>query len=121
MCVRDESGRTLGAEQQGEICVRGEHVFQGYYNLPEATCSALLDGWLRTADFGHRDQQGLYYLHGRKNDLINCGGRKFAPLDVESCILQMREVLEVAVIGTPHRILGGGGKSLRGPLRAEWC
>jgi long-chain acyl-CoA synthetase len=111
MCVRDEEGRILEDQCEGEIYVRGEHVFVGYHKLPDATRNALVDGWLRTGDFGHRDREGLYYLHGRKSDLINCGGRKFAPKEVESCILQMSEVFEVAVVGIPHRMLGEVAKA----------
>jgi acyl-CoA synthetase (AMP-forming)/AMP-acid ligase II len=107
MCVRDEEGRPLDDFAQGEIFVRGAHVFVGYHNRPEATRNALSsDGWLRTGDVGYRDGGGLYYLSGRKNDLINCGGRKFAPIEVETCILAMPEVSEVAVVGVPHKVLG---------------
>ena len=104
--VRDGEGRIVGDLAEGEFYVRGEHVFVGYHNRPEATRSVLLEGWLRTGDIGYRDDRGLYYLNGRKNDFINCGGRKFAPLEVETCILRMPEVSEVAVVGVSHRVLG---------------
>lgn len=106
MCIMDEEGKELGAECEGEICVRGEHVFMGYRNRPGETHAVFKDGWLRTGDLGHRDVEGFYYLHGRKSEVINCGGRKFAPLEVENCILKLPEVSEVAVVGTAHRILG---------------
>jgi long-chain acyl-CoA synthetase len=106
MSVRDEHGRTIDAQHEGEIYVRGDHVFVGYHNRPEATRSAFEEGWLRTGDLGHCDSDGRYYLHGRKDDFINCSGRKFAPLEVENCILELPEVSEVAVVGVPHRILG---------------
>jgi long-chain acyl-CoA synthetase len=111
MCVRGEGGEMLGCDAAGEICVRGDHVFVGYYNRPEATRNASIDGWFRTGDLGHRNSRGLYYLHGRKHDLINCGGRKFAPAEVESCLLQLPEILEAAVIGSPHRTLGEVAKA----------
>jgi long-chain acyl-CoA synthetase len=111
MCVHGEGGEMLGCDAAGEICVRGDHVFVGYYNRPDATRNALIDGWFRTGDLGHRNSRGLYYLHGRKHDLINCGGRKFAPAEVESCLLQLPEILEAAVIGTRHRILGEVAKA----------
>jgi long-chain acyl-CoA synthetase len=124
MCVRGEQGEPLDGDAKGEIHVRGDHVFIGYHNRPEASRAALVDGWLRTGDQGHRDSRGLYYLHGRKNDLINCGGRKFAPVDVESCLLQLPEVLETAVVGVPHRMLGEVAKAFvvlseRGALDAK--
>ena len=111
MSVRGDDGRILGVGEEGEIYVRGEHVFLGYHNRPEATRRAVSDGWLRTGDIGYQDERGLYYLGGRKNDLINCGGRKFAPEEVETCIRQMPEVAEVAVVGVAHGILGQVAKA----------
>ena len=106
MQVCDESDRAVHDGEEGEIWIRGEHVFAGYRNHPEKTRAVLVDGWLRTGDLAHRDAQGLYYLHGRRDDVINCGGRKFAPADVENCILQLPEVAETVVVGVPHHILG---------------
>ena len=102
---------TRGLAEEGEFYVRGEHVFLGYHNRPVATRRVLSDGWLRTGDIGYQDERGLYYLDGRKNDLINCGGRKFAPEEVETCIRQMPEVAEVAVVGVAHGILGQVAKA----------
>ncbi len=111
MSVRDEQGRVLDDFEEGEIYVRGEHVFVGYHNRPEATCGALWDGWLRTGDIGYRDGRGLYYVKGCKNELINCAGHKFAPADVESCIRELPEVSEVAVVAASHRVLGQVAKA----------
>jgi acyl-CoA synthetase (AMP-forming)/AMP-acid ligase II len=111
MCVIDDQGRAVQDQSEGEICVRGEHVFVGYHHRPEATKAVLVKGWLHTGDVGHRDTEGFYFLHGRKNDVISCGGRKFAPHEVENCILQLPEVADVAVVGTPHRILGQVAKA----------
>jgi long-chain acyl-CoA synthetase len=60
---------------------------------------------------GHKDSQGLFYFHGRKVDVINCGGRKYAPVEVERCILELKEIDEVAVLGVPHRVLGQVAKA----------
>jgi fatty-acyl-CoA synthase len=106
MCVMDEAGRTIHDQREGEICVRGEHVFIGYHNRPEDSRAVLRDAWLRTGDLGHRDIEGFYYLHGRKTEIISCGGRKFTPHEVERCILQLPKVADVAIVGTAHRVLG---------------
>ena len=106
MQVVDENGNPLPDNVEGEICVRGPHVFVGYRNLDETARRVDGDGWLRTSDLGHRDDEGYFYLHGRRDDLINCGGHKVRPLEVENCILEMGEVAEVAVGGAPHRLLG---------------
>jgi acyl-CoA synthetase (AMP-forming)/AMP-acid ligase II len=111
MSIRDDQGCVIEDESEGEISVRGDHVFLGYHNRPEATRNALFGDWLRTGDLGHRDGDGRYYLHGRKDDFINCGGRKFAPGEVENCILKLPEVSEVAVVGVPHRFLGQVAKA----------
>jgi acyl-CoA synthetase (AMP-forming)/AMP-acid ligase II len=111
MCVIDEQGDVVAAGCEGEICVRGEHVFIGYRQRPEATAAAMLNGWLRTGDLGHCDQDGFYYLHGRQTEVINCGGQKFVPRDVERCIEALPEVAEAAVAGMAHRLLGEVAKA----------
>ena len=98
-------------DDEGELCVRGDHVFIGYRQRPEATAAARLDGWLRTGDLGYCDQEGFYYLHGRRTEVINCGGQKFAPRDVERCIEALPEVAEAAVAGMAHRLLGEVAKA----------
>jgi acyl-CoA synthetase (AMP-forming)/AMP-acid ligase II len=111
MEILNEDGNLLEGERNGEIAVRGEHVFVGYYRQPEAYQALFQDGWLRTRDLGHRDAKGYYYLEGRTDDFINCGGHKYAPVEVENCILQLHEVAEVAVVGEAHPILGEVGKA----------
>ena len=106
MRLVDEEGNPVPAGAEGEIWIKGEHVFVGYRNQPDKTDAVLVDEWLHTGDLAHQDEQGLYYLHGRRDDVINCAGRKFAPADVENCILQLPEVSETAVIGVPHPVLG---------------
>lgn len=111
MRVCDEEGAPAGDGAEGEIWIRGEHVFVGYRNQPEKTRAVLQDGWLHTGDLAHRDEQGLYFLHGRRDDVINCAGRKFAPIEVENCILQLDEVQEAAVVSAPHAVLGQVAKA----------
>ena len=106
MKLVDDEGTSVTSGAEGEIWVRGDHVFSGYRNQPVKTREVLADGWLHTGDLAHQDDLGLYFLHGRRDDVINCAGRKFAPLDVENCILQLPEVAEVAVTGAPHTVLG---------------
>jgi long-chain acyl-CoA synthetase len=111
MRVCDEEEREMPDGEEGEIWIRGEHVFVGYRNQPDKTRAVLADGWLRTGDLAHRDAQGLYYLHGRRDDVINVAGRKFAPIEVENCILQLDDVQETAVVEAPHPVLGQVGKA----------
>jgi long-chain acyl-CoA synthetase len=112
MAIRDDQGNPVEVGAEGEIWVRGEHVFLAYWQQPEVTRAAITeDGWLRTGDLGHCDSECFYYFHGRKDDLINCGGRKYSPLEVENCILELPEVADVAVLGVPHKILGQVAKA----------
>jgi long-chain acyl-CoA synthetase len=111
MQVRDEAHHRVSTGDEGEICVRGKHVFVGYRGHPEKTQAVLIDGWLHTGDLAHCDENGLYYLHGRRDDVINCAGRKFAPVEVENFILQLAGIADVAVVGAPHPVLGHVGKA----------
>ncbi|MCB1044822.1 MAG: acyl--CoA ligase, partial [Acidobacteria bacterium] len=112
MSVVDDAGCVVEDGIAGEIWVRGPHVCHGYHNLPRETEALFAPGgWLRTGDVGHKDSQGLFYFHGRKVDVINCGGRKYAPVEVERCILELKEIAEVAVLGVPHRVLGQVAKA----------
>lgn len=96
-----EDGVSLPPGEVGEICVRGDVVMRGYWNLPEATASALRDGWLYTGDMGVFDQDGFLTLKDRVKDVIISGGSNIYPREVEEVLLQHSEVLEVSVVGHP--------------------
>ena len=85
--------------ETGEIIVKGKMVTKGYWNKPDLTFNALNDGWLRTGDLGHVDDDGYLYLFGRKTEIINIGGLKVAPAEIEQIIKQFEGVKEVAAIG----------------------
>ncbi|GJL58126.1 MAG: long-chain-fatty-acid--CoA ligase [Nitrospirales bacterium] len=112
MSVVDDAGCVVDDGIEGELFVRGPHVCHGYHNLPnESEALFAPGGWMRTGDMGQKDSEGLFYFHGRKADVINCGGRKYAPVEVENCIRELTEVAEVAVLGVPHRVLGQVAKA----------
>lgn len=99
--IRDEAGRPLAAGQEGEVCIRGEKVTQGYWNAPEKTAASFFGPWLRTGDIGYLDAEGFLYLTDRKKDLIISGGENIASSEVERVIYERDEVLEAAVVGAP--------------------
>jgi len=101
MRIVDDARRPLGAEEVGEIEVRGENVMKGYWRNPRATAEALHDGWLSTGDLGRRDTLDNYYIVGRKKDLIISGGVNIYPADIESVLAQHPAIAEVAVFGVP--------------------
>ncbi|MBA4495217.1 long-chain fatty acid--CoA ligase [Paenactinomyces guangxiensis] len=85
----------------GEIWIRGGHLFAYYWNNPEATGDAWVDGWFRTGDLGKRDLDGYYYIVGRKKDMIVTGGENVYPLEVEQVLGDHPDVSEVSVVGLP--------------------
>jgi acyl-CoA synthetase (AMP-forming)/AMP-acid ligase II len=106
MRVAGEDGAPVPAGEVGEILIRGPHVFKGYLGRAEETGRALRDGWLHTGDKGWMDGEGLYYLLGREQEMIQCSGYNVSPQEVERVIEELPQVAEAAVIGIPHRMLG---------------
>jgi acyl-CoA synthetase (AMP-forming)/AMP-acid ligase II len=99
--IIDKTGRHLAANIPGEVVVRGPNVMRGYRNNPEANAAAFIDGWFRTGDIGAIDNDGYLALTGRIKELINRGGEKISPEEVEAVFLQHPAVGEAAVFGVP--------------------
>ncbi len=94
-------GVRLDVSPGGELLARSNHVFDGYYEQPEETSAAVVDGWFHTGDGGHLD--GAYaVITDRKKDVIISGGENVSSIEVEDCLYQHPEVAEAAVIGVPH-------------------
>ncbi|MEN0060694.1 MAG: acyl-CoA synthetase [Myxococcota bacterium] len=90
----------------GEVQIRGPSVFRGYLGRPEATADAVVDGWMRTGDLGHRDAEGYIRLVGRRSDLVLTGGFNVYPAEVEGALLEHPAVTACAVFGLPDADLG---------------
>ena len=71
--------------ENGEIAIRGEGVFSGYEDAPDENTSAFINGWFRTGDIGYLDEEGYLYITGRKKELINKGGEKISPAEIDTC------------------------------------
>jgi len=106
VAVIDDKGAHLSAGEIGEIVVRGPNVFRGYEDDPAATAAAFYDEWFRTGDLGKLDADGYLFLKGRLTDLINRGGQKVSPLEVEGALLSHPDVAEAVVFPKPHTTLG---------------
>ena len=105
--VNPDTGDEVGAGAIGEMLIRGPHVLKGYWQNPEETSKQLEeDGWLHTGDLISLDQNGFVTIYGRSKDLINRGGLKIYPTQIESLILQHPHVSRVCVVGTPNPVLG---------------
>ena len=107
--IQGDDGRELKPFETGEICVIGPAVFAGYYDNPEANAKAFRDGWFRTGDLGHIDEQGFVYITGRASDMYISGGSNIYPREVEEKILTHPAIGEVAVLGVPDPFWGEVG------------
>jgi long-chain acyl-CoA synthetase len=97
----EETGRTAAAGAVGEVVIRGENVMAGYWNKPEATAEAMVDGWYRTSDLGYMDERSFLYLVDRAKDMIVSGGENVYSTEVEEVLYGHPAVLEAAVFGIP--------------------
>ncbi|UWU75304.1 amino acid adenylation domain-containing protein [Bradyrhizobium huanghuaihaiense] len=106
IAIMDEAGRALASGEHGEIVLRGANMTRGYYNDEAATQTAFRNGWFRTGDLGYLDADGYLFIVGRIKDVINRGGQKVSPLEVEDVLLGHPAVLEAGVFAVPHPKLG---------------
>ena len=106
LVIVGDDGLPLPRGEHGEVLVGGPTLTSGYLDDPELNRSAFVNGWLRTGDIGSLDQQGFLTLHGRIKDLINRGGEKISPLEVDTALLRHPAVAEAAAFATPHPRLG---------------
>jgi acyl-CoA synthetase (AMP-forming)/AMP-acid ligase II len=106
MSILNENDQNVGPNVEGEICIRGYNVTLGYLGLEEKNKIAFRNGWFHSGDFGRKDEDGYYYIHGRKDSLIIKGGENVYPAEVENLLYQHNDVDECAVIGIPDKLLG---------------
>lgn len=106
MAILDESGRVLEADVNGEVCIKGENVTKGYKNNEEANKSAFLFGWFHTGDIGYFDSDGYLHLVGRIKELINRGGEKISPIEVDAVLLGHPDVAQAVAFGVPDQKYG---------------
>ena len=110
MSIRDPQNHTLPAGSTGEICLRGFHVMQGYFEDPEATAQTIdREGWLHTGDIGVLDDAGNLRITDRLKDMFIVGGFNCYPAEIEAGLLEHPAVAQVAVIGIPDERMGEVG------------
>ena len=100
--IVDNDGAELPPGQDGEILVRGPNVMIGYWNAPDETAQSFLDGWYRSGDLGHFDEDGYLHVVSRKNDMIISGGENVYPAEVEAVLLECHEIEAACVFGLPE-------------------
>jgi oxalate---CoA ligase len=106
VAILSDEGEVLGAGQVGEVAIRGSNVTLGYEANPEANAKAFTNGWFRTGDQGLLDDEGYLRLTGRLKELINRGGEKISPLEVDEVLMVHPAVAQVVTFGIPHEKLG---------------
>jgi len=110
--------------EEGELCIRGPQVMLGYWNRPEETEKALRNGWLYTGDIARMDEEGYFYIVGRKKDMIICSGYNVYPREVEEVLYQHPKIQEACIVGVPDPYRGETVKAFvvlkeREPATAE--
>jgi acyl-CoA synthetase (AMP-forming)/AMP-acid ligase II len=104
--IMDAHGQHLASGQPGEVVIQGPNVMQGYENNPEANASSFTNGWFRTGDQGILDAEGYLRLIGRIKELINRGGEKISPREIDEVLLAHLAVAEAVCFGVPHPTWG---------------
>src|SRR5262249_46578445 len=106
VAIMDEHGTILPPGKTGEIVVRGATVMQGYANDPTANQHAFTHGWFRSGDQGYLDADGYLFITGRLKEIINRGGEKIAPQEVEAVLMEHPAVAQAVTFAVPHARLG---------------
>ena len=104
--IRDEHGNVLAAGERGEVCISGPNVVSGYENNPEANATAFFGEWFRTGDQGTLDEHGYLSLTGRLKEMINRGGEKISPREIDEVLLAHPAIAEAVAFGTAHQTWG---------------
>lgn len=104
--IVDEAGNPVPQGQTGELQIRGPGIMLGYYNNPDATAAAIKDGWFATGDLFRQDDEGFFYIVGRKKDMIRRSAENIAAREVETVLAAAPGVAEVAVVGVPDPLRG---------------
>jgi acyl-CoA synthetase (AMP-forming)/AMP-acid ligase II len=104
--IMDDAGTLLSRGEHGEIVIQGPNVITGYENNPEANATSFTNGWFRTGDRGFLDKEGYLTLVARIKELINRGGEKISPREIDEVLLQHPAIAEAVAFGVPHKMWG---------------
>lgn len=106
IAIYSETGQRQPAGRDGEVCVKGSHVCSGYLGNAAEYRNDFYDGYFRTGDWGCLDKDGYLYLKSRTKEIINVGGKKVSPVEVENALMSIPGIYEAACIGIPDEVMG---------------
>jgi acetyl-CoA synthetase len=106
--ILNPDGEVAGINEVGEICIKSPDpvMFLEYWNNPQATAGKFTNRWMRTGDLGRKDENGHFWFTGRADDLIESGGYRIGPGEVEECLMKHEAVALVCVLGVPDTVRG---------------
>ncbi|MFW9786141.1 MAG: long-chain fatty acid--CoA ligase [Candidatus Thorarchaeota archaeon] len=112
MKIVDNDNKEVGVGQVGELLLRGPHIFSGYWEEPEETAKIIEpNGWVHTGDLAMKDEEGFFFITGRKKDMFISGGENVYPTEIEELLFKHPAILEAAVVGVPSEKWGEVGKA----------
>lgn len=106
VCIMDQEGRILPQGAEGEVCIKGDNVTPGYENNDAANASSFTNGWFRTGDQGIFDADGYLQITGRLKEIINKGGEKISPLEVDNILMEHPAIQQVVTFSIADKMLG---------------
>ena len=106
VCIMNDDGQILAQGEEGEVCIKGDNVTPGYENNLAANLSSFTSGWFRTGDQGLFDPEGYLKITGRLKEIINRGGEKISPLEVDNILMEHPAIQQVVTFAVPDRLLG---------------
>ena len=106
VCIMDDADKILNQGETGEVCIKGNNVTLGYDNNPEANKKSFSNGWFRTGDQGYFDQDGFLKISGRLKEIINKGGEKISPLEVDNILMDHPLIEQAVCFGYEDKMLG---------------
>jgi acyl-CoA synthetase (AMP-forming)/AMP-acid ligase II len=106
--VVDELGKEVSPGYEGELVARGKNIMIGYFKDPEETSSTIKEGWLYTGDLAKMDNEGFFYIVGRKKEFIKVRGKRVSPKEIEEVILRLPEVVHCKIEAYTDDLTGEG-------------
>lgn len=117
--ILDTEGRAVPNYQRGELVAKGPNIMQGYWNDEDATARVLDQNGYHTGDIGFQDDDGFFYIEGRKDHLLKVGGHRVSPTEIENALMETKSLVEVQVLGVSDELMGHALVAIGVPINKE--